>query len=1465
MNATRCAPISQAMSRRLTASLLLLALVVPLFPPAAPARAAISSVAQTPAANAAGTGDVTVTWQQSQAHAQGQVWYWVDDPSHAVNHFAAATRSGAGPYTWTATIPGQSAGQVVEYQVQNWDGAPDEYDDNGGLFYGYGASASTSATYHTIHVNGDLADWRANELLGSVSGVSYYLTWDADYIYVGWTGGNAGSDKYTLLIDVDPAGNEGATAAFAGANFPANAAPDYAVQWRSASDDFWFATGSGGGWSGAQENSDWGGDLYGADSGGNPGAVELRIARGQVGLTDTAAPWAVYLIASNSSDQLWSAFPANNPQTNGADLTTAWYWYASKSDMPPNADGFSAPFGGVKLLDTDDSWVAYNHSRGLARANGRWWALYLDGPSDGNPDRIALRSSPDGVTWSDAVEVYQPNTDTTLDLSNLALWAEATTLHAACVNFTDDRLVYRRIDVADPDNPARGTLRVVQDWSTDVLEAGVSVALTQGRDRVLWLTVSHRLGAAELPTFYWSADGGVTWRHTGAGATTTLDGNLSVLVPLDAGRILAIGAESTDNTLQYATWNAVDAWSAWSPVSPNADMAVAGRLYDAAAVSDGAGNAILAWATDSGAAVDTLRVYRYQGDAGAWKPLSSVTVSDAHTGLEMPTLHRSANGDLYLVYKQTTGSAGAYYWRQSTDGGATWSTARQIGYTETDALYWGSLNESDDGLVALYLQDTNSPGPQDNPMFALVDVLTAPRTPALDAPFDNALVASTTPDLTFAAADPGRDGLRYQVQVSADETFAAPAIDDTSSPGNTAFYDTVAGTSEDPFASGNTIRYTVPSALTDGGTYYWRVRAQDPAGAAAWSGWSAVRSFTIDTTADGPAWFQTARGQFRQDARFGYHHAGYLYAAVAGDQVVPACTKTFLVNHGLYDAFDDGSVYDYATTSLRLGHTALDGDATAGWRFPRVTFRVHPYLDWVEDAYLLLTNDSAAGDTPVNLALYADDQVSSPDFGDEARQPSTRTATSAQVDWDIQDAWGLAGAVIRSPNLRDVVQEIVNLDGWDGDNNPNPITLVAANDGGSHARQVTAYDGDPGAAAKLVMTAQDNVTIGLVESPPIVFDKVFGSGTWGQLYWTADTPHASTVYVQVHYVNASGEVVRVPDAALPGNGAASADRGFVADNAFKQTYAVDLSGLDTGTYGTLVLRAQLVWGTNPEGTYASTFLEWGLTQGSTTPSDTSVSRAITTDAYAVYTFGPTGLTVRFDDPPDVPCNMTVHVYRNQAYNDDPTTIDRYWDVSLDGTPGTYEAVLNLAYAQSEYAGCTDPDCPGEAGLRYKHWDSGLGRWDIDDTRVGVAAARSADANVVTVTGVKRLSPITLGGGTPTAVTLTSFTARPGPDGITLAWETASELDVVGFAVYRSVTTDGPWARLIGETIPSQTFGSPAGATYEWLDGNVQPGATYHYELAIVATEHTTRYGPVSAIMPAGSQFRIYLPLVGNDH
>jgi hypothetical protein len=112
---------------------------------------------------------------------------------------------------------------------------------------------------------------------------------------------------------------------------------------------------------------------------------------------------------------------------------------------------------------------------------------------------------------------------------------------------------------------------------------------------------------------------------------------------------------------------------------------------------------------------------------------------------------------------------------------------------------------------------------------------------------------------------------------------------------------------------------------------------------------------------------------------------------------------------------------------------------------------------------------------------------------------------------------------------------------------------------------------------------------------------------------------------------------------------------------------------------------------------------------------------------------------------------------------------------------------------------------------------------------------------------------------PTAIELISFTAEAAADHVTLAWETASEMDNEGFNIWRSETADGQYTKLNANLIPAQG-NADTGASYEYTDADVVKGVTYYYQLEDVDIHGvSTFHGPVSATL---SQIRrIYLPLI----
>jgi len=120
--------------------------------------------------------------------------------------------------------------------------------------------------------------------------------------------------------------------------------------------------------------------------------------------------------------------------------------------------------------------------------------------------------------------------------------------------------------------------------------------------------------------------------------------------------------------------------------------------------------------------------------------------------------------------------------------------------------------------------------------------------------------------------------------------------------------------------------------------------------------------------------------------------------------------------------------------------------------------------------------------------------------------------------------------------------------------------------------------------------------------------------------------------------------------------------------------------------------------------------------------------------------------------------------------------------------------------------------------------------DIDgQSRIGLTWDRGADERDAT-----------------TAVELVSFEALARDAAVALSWQTASELDNLGFHLYRATSAEGPYERITSRLIPG-LGSSPVGARYSYLDSRLVNGVAYFYKLEdIETTGRREMHGPVSA-------------------
>ncbi|GAB4530518.1 MAG: hypothetical protein Fur0018_17870 [Anaerolineales bacterium] len=80
--------------------------------------------------------------------------------------------------------------------------------------------------------------------------------------------------------------------------------------------------------------------------------------------------------------------------------------------------------------------------------------------------------------------------------------------------------------------------------------------------------------------------------------------------------------------------------------------------------------------------------------------------------------------------------------------------------------------------------------------------------------------------------------------------------------------------------------------------------------------------------------------------------------------------------------------------------------------------------------------------------------------------------------------------------------------------------------------------------------------------------------------------------------------------------------------------------------------------------------------------------------------------------------------------------------------------------------------------------------------------------------------------------------------VVIEWSTASELDTIGFNLYRSESPSGPFEQINDRVIPS-AGDALTGSDYRYQDDAVVPGRVYYYELEdLSAGDAGERHGPI---------------------
>lgn len=170
---------------------------------------------------------------------------------------------------------------------------------------------------------------------------------------------------------------------------------------------------------------------------------------------------------------------------------------------------------------------------------------------------------------------------------------------------------------------------------------------------------------------------------------------------------------------------------------------------------------------------------------------------------------------------------------------------------------------------------------------------------------------------------------------------------------------------------------------------------------------------------------------------------------------------------------------------------------------------------------------------------------------------------------------------------------------------------------------------------------------------------------------------------------------------------------------------------------------------------------------------------------------------------------------------------RHFDI----LPSAYEdihATLRLYYDASELNGVD----PATVGIYHCGYDPETDTlvWDL------LTSARGPNGSYYVETeNVTSFSPFALGGSAaaPTSEILASAKAkRHKQGGVTIKWQTGTEMEVVGFKVLRSKKADGKYKVVKNEMKAAKHPGQPIGDKYNLRDKHAKPGKQYFYKVQV---------------------------------
>lgn len=148
-----------------------------------------------------------------------------------------------------------------------------------------------------------------------------------------------------------------------------------------------------------------------------------------------------------------------------------------------------------------------------------------------------------------------------------------------------------------------------------------------------------------------------------------------------------------------------------------------------------------------------------------------------------------------------------------------------------------------------------------------------------------------------------------------------------------------------------------------------------------------------------------------------------------------------------------------------LGRSSSDldfGDQQVGLNFPNLAI---PQGAIIESAYFEVVSDASYTDA-TSIVIFGEDIDDAAEFSNGS-PISSRTTTTESETW-IMPYWSTGNITYQSPDISDIIQEIVDRGGWSSGNDLNIITSETSGNRGAKS-----YNRSPSDAPKLIVTYSD--------------------------------------------------------------------------------------------------------------------------------------------------------------------------------------------------------------------------------------------------------------------------------------------------------------------------------------------------------------------------------------------------------